>query len=286
MNYDHHFHAGNFADVVKHIIVTRIISYLQKKPTPFRMIDTHAGSGIYDLTDNKSERSPEYLEGIAALLEADLPADVAQLVQPYLDAVWAHNPEIKDDKLATYPGSPKLGRDLFRSNDRLTAMELHPEAFAALKHLFAGDVAVKTMNLDGYAALPAQLPPKEKRGLILIDPPFEEAGEFDRMVATLVKAHRHFANGVYALWYPLKDEEGVARFKKQLKSTAIPAILCSEFQLRAPSRPPRLFGTGMILVNPPYVLRNELDLIFKALLPVLSGAKSASYSNFWINPAP
>ncbi|MDB2384215.1 23S rRNA (adenine(2030)-N(6))-methyltransferase RlmJ [bacterium] len=283
MNYDHHFHAGNFADVAKHITLMRIMSYLQKKPSPFRVIDTHAGSGLYDLGDEKAERSPEYVEGIAALMAADLPDEATKLIAPYLDAIRETN---TSEKLTSYPGSPKLARDLLRDKDRLTAIELHPEAFADLKSLFQGDIAVKTMNLNGYQALPAQLPPKEKRGVILMDPPFEEHHEFDRMVATLVKAHRHFAHGIFALWYPLKNEDDIAHFKRQLQATKIPGILCSELHLRAPSYPARLFGTGMIVVNPPYVLRNELDVIFKAILPALSSAKSASYTNSWITPAP
>ena len=279
MNYRHAFHAGNFADVVKHIILCLIITYLQKKPAPFRVIDTHAGPGLYDLTSDAANRSPEWREGIARLVAADLPGPAAELVAPYLDAVMAHNP---DGALNTYPGSPKLARSLLRPLDRLTALELHPEDAAALKALFAGDVAVKAIELDGWQALPAHLPPKEKRGLILIDPPFEQEDEFERLAATLVKACRPFPTGVYALWYPLKDEKRAAAFKRQLYKTGLNKMLCAEFWLRAPSTPPRLYGTGMIVLNPPFTLENDLKTVFKALVPVLTEARTAGYTVDWI----
>ena len=276
MNYDHAFHAGNFADVVKHIILARIIAYMKRKPAPFRVIDTHAGAGRHDLSGDASERSPEWREGIARLLDAKLPEDVAALVAPYLHAVQACNP---DGGLATYPGSPLLAKTLMRDEDRLTAMELHPAAVAALRQLFSGDPQVKVLAVDGYEALPAQLPPKQKRVLVLIDPPFEEKGEFDRMVDVLRSAHRIFPQAVYALWYPLKDEPGVAGFRKALFDTGIPDIIFSEFRLRLPSTPPRLFGTGMAIVNPPFVLKGELDRILEALLPVLAVSPTASFEN-------
>ena len=276
MNYDHAFHAGNFADVVKHITLARIIAYLKRKPAPFRIIDTHAGAGRHDLAGRAAEKSPEWKEGIARLLSADLPDDVAELIAPYLDAVRGLNP---DETLTAYPGSPFLAKTLMRPEDRLTAMELHPEAGAALKALFAGDARVKVLMVDGYQALPAQLPPKQTRALILIDPPFEEKGEFQRMLLALIKSYRIFPQAVYALWYPLKDDSGVAEFRHALYETAIPDIGFSEFRLRAPSEPPRLYGSGMVLVNAPYMLKSELDSIFAALLPVLAESKTACFEN-------
>ncbi len=281
MNYDHAFHAGNFADVVKHIVLMRIIAYLCRKPAPFRVIDTHAGSGRYDLTGRAAERNPEWQEGIARLMAADLGGDVAELVSPYLEAVRGLNP---GGALVTYPGSPLLAKKLIRPRDRLTAMELHPEAGARLRALFGGDPQVKVLAVDGYAALPAQMPPKERRALVLIDPPFEEKHEFDRMLLALKAAHRIFPQGVYALWYPLKDDEGVAAFKKALFSSGIPDIMFSEFRLRAPSEPPRLYGSGMIVLNPPYVLGAELDAIYAALLPILTVSGTAGFENGIIRP--
>jgi 23S rRNA (adenine2030-N6)-methyltransferase len=281
MNYDHAFHAGNFADVVKHIILARLIAYFRRKPAPFRVIDTHAGSGCYALDGNAAERNPEWRDGIARLMAATLPPDVAELTAPYLAALRDLNP---DGALAAYPGSPLLAKKLMRPEDRLTAMELNPAAGAALRGLFAGDQQVKTLLVDGYDVLPAQLPPKQKRALILIDPPFEEPDEFDRMFGVLKAAHRIFAQGVYALWYPLKDETGIKRFKTSLHESGIPDIMFSEFQLRAPSEPSRLFGSGMIVVNPPYVLMEELDRILAVLLPILANSKTARFENGVIRP--
>lgn len=283
MNYDHHFHAGNFADVVKHLILSRVIEYLKRKPAPFRIIDTHAGSGRYALDDERVTRNPEFRTGIETLRDGTLRGAAAELAEPYLEVIETLNPA---GKLEVYPGSPLLSRHLMRAIDRLTVMELHPSAAEGLRTLFAGDIAVKTMALDGYEALPAQLPPKERRGLILVDPPFEQKGEFDRILSVLVKSVRHFAHGIYLFWYPLKDEEEVARFKKRLNATGIPAILCSELRLRKPTDPPHLFGTGMIVVNPPYTLKDELDILFKGLTPLLSDDPNADFSNTWIRPAP
>ena len=281
MNYDHAFHAGNFADVVKHIILTRLIAYLERKPAPFRVIDTHAGSGRYQFDSRAAEKSPEWREGIARLLDAELPADAAALVAPYLDAVRALNP---DKTLGIYPGSPLLARKLMRREDRLTTIELHPDAGAALSALFAGDVQTKVLHVDGFEALPAQLPPKQTRALILIDPPFEEKGEFDRMLTALVKSYRIFPQAVFALWYPLKDDPGVTGFKRALYETAIPDIAFTEFRLRAPSEPPRLYGSGMVLVNPPFVLASELETIYRALLPVLTVSATAGFETGTIRP--
>lgn len=281
MNYDHAFHAGNFADVVKHIILSRLIAYLKRKPAPFRIIDTHAGSGRYPFHGRAAERNPEWRDGIARLLEADLPADAAALIAPYLDAVKAVN---HGEKLAAYPGSPLLAKQLMRRDDRLTAMELHPEAGAALRTLFAGDIRAKILHVDGYQALPAQLPPKQTRVLVLIDPPFEEKNEFERMVGALVKSYRIFPQAVFALWYPLKDDAAVSAFRHALFETAIPDIAFTEFRLRAPSEPPRLYGSGMIIVNPPFVLAAELETIYRALLPVLTVSATAGFETGIIRP--
>lgn len=265
MNYRHAFHAGGFVDVVKHLILMRLVEYLKLKPAAFRVIDTHAGIGRYDLTSEEAQRSPEWREGISRLLDRELSPEAAALAQPYLEVVRGENP---DGALKTYPGSPLLVRKLLRAQDRLFAMELHPADAEALSLLFAGDIQSRVIELDGWLALGSQLPPKEKRGLVLIDPPFEEDGEFDRLVAGLVKAHKRFPQGVYALWYPLKDQKERDAFVAGLKETGIPKMLRAEVMVRAPAHPPRLFGTGMIIVNPPFTLEGEL----KTLLPALGAA--------------
>ncbi len=268
MNYRHAFHAGNFADVVKHLIVTRIVEYLKLKDAAFRVIDTHAGIGRYDLTGDEAQRSPEWKEGIQRLFNKGLPDAAKALAQPYLDVVRAENR--KGNALVAYPGSPLLVRQLMRPQDRLSAIELHPKDAETLGALFAGDIQVRVIELDGWLALGAHVPPKEKRGLVLVDPPFEEAGEFDRLVAGLVKAHKRWPGGTYALWYPIKEPREVNSFITELKATGVGKMLRVELTVDTPTVPPRLYGTGMIVVNPPFVLEEELRVLLPALGKVLA----------------
>ena len=268
MNYRHAFHAGNFADVVKHLIVTRIVEYLKLKDAAFRVIDTHAGIGRYDLTGDEAQRSPEWKEGIQRLFNKGLPDAAKALAQPYLDVVRAENR--KGNALVAYPGSPLLVRQLMRPQDRLSAIELHPKDAETLGALFAGDIQVRVIELDGWLALGAHVPPKEKRGLVLVDPPFEEAGEFDRLVAGLVKAHKRWPGGTYALWYPIKEPREVNSFITELKATGVGKMLRVELTVDTPTVPPRLYGTGMIVVNPPFVLEEELRVLLPARGKVLA----------------
>jgi 23S rRNA (adenine2030-N6)-methyltransferase len=279
MNYRHAFHAGGFVDVAKHLILTRIVEYLKLKPAAFRVIDTHAGIGRYDLTSDEAQRSPEWQEGIARLLERGLPPEAKALAQPYLDLIAAENPA---GALTTYPGSPWLTRKLLRPQDRLFAIELHPEDEQTLAALFAGDVQTRVIPLDGWLALGAQLPPKEKRGLVLIDPPFEAADEFGRLVEGLVKAHRRWPGGVYALWYPLKDQAERDAFVTRLAETGIPKLLRLELMVRGPAHPPRLFGTGMIVVNPPFTLAAEMQTLLPPLAAALADGGRGATRIDWI----
>ena len=274
MNYRHAFHAGGFVDVVKHLILTRIILYFQRKAAAFRVIDTHAGRGRYDLTSREAERSPEWRDGIARVLAKGLPP----LAAPYLKIIRAMNP----DGLATYPGSPLLTRKLLRPQDRLEAVELHPEDADALKAEFAGDIQTRVIALDGWLALGAHVPPKEKRGLVLVDPPFEEDGEWERLVEGLVKAHKRFSGGTYALWYPLKEPREVEGFVRALRGTGIAKVLRIELTIRKPSTPSRLFGTGMIVVNPPFVLEEEMRGLLPALAEVLADEGRGGWRVEWV----
>jgi 23S rRNA (adenine2030-N6)-methyltransferase len=279
MNYRHAFHAGNFADVVKHVVLTRLVAYLTRKEKPFRVIDTHAGTGLYDLDADEARRTGEWQGGIARVVHAKFEPDVADLLKPYLDAVAAVNPA---GGLAAYPGSPMLVRYLLRRQDRLTAVELHPNDAATLRRRFAGDQNVRVLDLDGWLALGAHLPPKEKRGLVLIDPPFEQDGEYDRIVDGLARAHRRWPSGLYAIWYPLKDRAQTDAFRAALVACAIPRVLDCRVMLRPWSPEPRLDGTGMIVVNPPFVLEAELRTLLPALATALGASPDASWSLDWL----
>ena len=279
MNYRHAFHAGNFADVVKHTILTRILAYLMRKDAAFRVIDTHAGVGIYDLFGDKAERTEEWRDGIGRVMAAELPVPVAELLAPYLDAVRAQNP---DGDLRFYPGSPFITRHMLREQDRLMALDLHPEDAEALRQNFAGDIQTRVTHLDGWAALGTHLPPKEKRGLVLVDPPFEEKGEFNRMAQGLEKAHKRWPGGIYAYWYPIKEPAEVEAYVRALKKSGIPKILRLELTIRAPSTPPRLHGTGMVVVNPPFVLEEEMRVLLPLLADLLSDKGRGRWSVDWV----
>ena len=266
MNYRHAYHAGNFADVFKHAILTRIILYLQRKEAAFRFIDTHAGTGHYSLAAEAAQKTGEWLDGIGRLQEAKLPANALALMQPYLD--FALPMAMTGDKNAAYPGSPLIARHLFRKQDRLTAIELHPEDAKLLAKRFAGDYQARIIELDGWLALGAHLPPKEKRGLVLIDPPFEEKGEFERMIDGVVKAHKRWPGGIYALWYPMKKRAEVVRYRNALAASGVPNIIDAELSVRD-SGGEKLDGCGMTIINPPFTLEAELRVMLAALAPVL-----------------
>lgn len=283
MNYRHAYHAGNFADVVKHVVLTRLLEYLKQKDKAFRVIDTHAGIGRYDLSSTEAQKTGEWQGGIGRLVDANLDAKAAALLAPYLEAVRALNPDGgPDGGIRKYPGSPLIARHLLRKQDRLTAIELHPDDANRLKAVFAGDFQARVIELDGWLALGAQVPPKEKRGLVLIDPPFEEAGEFGRLVDGLVKAHKRWPGGIYGLWYPIKDRKAVIAFRKALKQTGIPKLLDIEFEIRPASSEPSLDGSGMLVVNPPFTLEAELRLLLPALHRLLAVGRPADWSLRWL----
>jgi 23S rRNA (adenine2030-N6)-methyltransferase len=288
MNYRHAFHAGNFADVVKHAVLARILVHLAAKPAPYRVIDTHAGAGRYDLAGPEALRGGEWHDGIGRVRDAAFDAPVRLLLAPYLDAVAACNPP---GRLAVYPGSPAIVQHLLRSQDRLVACELEPGAAAALAREFAGDRRIKTIAFDGWTALNAYVPPKERRGLVLIDPPYEDAGDFPRLVRRLEAAHRKWASGVYLIWYPIKERGPADALARDLRRSGIAKVLSAEVTVAPPPRvvrtpasgtgessqdtPPRsapLTGCGLVVVNPPWTLDGELEV----MLPALAAAMSVS----------
>ena len=266
MNYRHDFHAGSFADVVKHAVLCRILHYLREKPAAFRVIDTHAGAGLYDLTGAEAKRGGEWQDGVGRLMAAresgQLPEPVAALLKPYLEAIGALN---ERGRLTVYPGSPALTRAWLRPQDRLIACELEPKAATALAHNLRGDSRIKTIEIDGWTALSAYVPPPERRGLVLVDPPFEEDADFHRLSHNLGLAHRKWATGIYALWYPIKGRGEPDALAKRLRRLGVAKILRAELTVSPVSDPSRLNGSGLILVNPPWTLPGELS----ALLPTL-----------------
>ena len=267
MKYRHAFHAGGFADVVKHIVLVRILTWLQDKPGAFRVIDTHAGAGVYDLTGEEAQRTGEWLTGIARVMQARFSETVLPLVTPYLDIVRAFNPPAQ---LKAYPGSPLIARALLRPQDRLTACEVEPKA---RKHLIAAlrrDTQARVVDLDGWTALPAFVPPKERRGLVLIDPPYEDKDEFTRLADGFTEAFSKWPTGSYLLWYPAKSRratDALARHVAEVAASGATPGKCLrlEFSAAPQAADSALVSAGLLLVNPPWMLMGEL----KAILPEL-----------------
>jgi 23S rRNA (adenine2030-N6)-methyltransferase len=260
MNYRHAFHAGNFADCMKHALLVLLLQALARKPAPFAVLDTHAGTGRYDLTGEQAGRTMEWRAGIGRLLDGTLDGAADDVAPTYLDLVRrAGAPDL-------YPGSPLIAAMMLRPQDRLICCELHPEDSRLLRALFAGQPQVAIHARDGYEALGALLPPREaKRGLVLIDPPFEQPDEFDRLAAGIVTAHRRFATGIIAAWYPIKHRAPVRAFLDSLRESGVRDIVALELTLRPPLDPTRLNGSGLVVVNPPFGFLDQALPALRAL---------------------
>lgn len=274
MNYRHAYHAGNFADVMKHALLTLSIEHLKKKEKPFFLLDTHAGTGMTDLSGEEAQKTGEYMQGIARILGAeDAPASLA----PYLDAVRA----LGGDPLTRYPGSPALAAHLARANDRLAFCELHEEDAQTLAALFRRDARVKTHRMDGYRALKAMLPPNERRGLVLIDPPFEDRAEFAVLEKALADAHRRWATGTFLVWYPVKDPSVSGEFFEHMAASGIPKQLLLELHVMAPDAK-RMTGCGILAINPPYPLASEGETMLSWLAEKLAQGPGARARVEWL----
>jgi 23S rRNA (adenine2030-N6)-methyltransferase len=266
MNYRHAFHAGNHADVLKHLALARLIALLARKEAPFAYLDSHAGVGLYDLQGDAASRTGEWLEGIARLWEAaDLPAPAAD----YLRAVREMN---ADGVLRHYPGSPELARRLSRAQDRLLLNEKHPEDGRLLKENMAGDRRVAVHLGEGWHIPRALLPVAEKRALLLIDPPFEQPDELERCAQALQEAIGRMRQTVVAIWYPIKDLRQLKRFYQDLQKSGAPTLLRAELYVHPADEAQRLNGSGLAIANPPWGLEEEL----RQLLPWLAGRLAQS----------
>jgi 23S rRNA (adenine2030-N6)-methyltransferase len=267
MNYRHAFHAGGFADVIKHIVLVRILTYLQEKQAAFRVIDTHAGAGVYDLTGDEARRSGEWLTGIARVMQARFSDKALPLVAPYLDIVRAFNPE-RD--LKAYPGSPLITRALLRPQDRLTACEVEPKTRKHLIDALRRDTQARVVDLDGWTALPAFVPPNERRGLVLIDPPYEQKNEFERLAVGFTEAFAKWPTGSYLLWYPVKSRratDDLARHVAGVTGTGPSPGKCLrlEFSVAPQAAGDGLTSAGLLIVNPPWTLAGDLRVILPEL---------------------
>lgn len=270
MNYRHAYHAGNFADVFKHIILTRLLEYMKTKDKPFRVFDTHSGIGSYDLGSEQAAKTEEWQQGVKRVMEAEAPAAVNRLIGPWKDAVRA----VGEGK---YPGSPRVAHGLLRKSDRLSLFELHEEDSQQLKQAFADDYQTRVYESDGWLAPVGHIPPKEKRGVMLVDPPFEDGKDFDRMIDVLKKCDQRWPGGVVALWYPVKRREHTDEWLETLSGLKFKDLINVELYIREPRPVAMLNGCGMVILNPPYVLGEALHQIMPWLSETLKQDKGWGY---------
>ncbi|MDB5589830.1 23S rRNA (adenine(2030)-N(6))-methyltransferase RlmJ [Enterovirga sp.] len=263
MNYRHAFHAGNFADVMKHALLCRILLHLGRKEAPYRFIDTHAGIGLYDLGGDEASRTGEWRDGIGRLDEP-LDEEAETLLAPYRHALAEVRARYGP---SSYPGSPLVARELMRRQDRAILVEKHPEDAALLASTAQAARAGKVLPMDGWTALGSLVPPRERRGLVLVDPPYEELDELARGAGRLARAHRKWPTGILALWYPVKREREVEAALARFVEIAAPApstALRLELRLE-PADDARLTGSGLLVVNPPWTLQGEAEILLGAL---------------------
>jgi 23S rRNA (adenine2030-N6)-methyltransferase len=283
VNYRHAFHAGSFSDVLKHAVLARILVHLKRKEAPFRFIDTHAGAGRYDLSGDEARRSPEWREGIARVLMARPPAPVGELLRPYLQAVGPHDAE---GRPVAYPGSPAIAQTLMRAQDRIALCEANPDEREALIAALGRDRRLSIVSTDGYVALNAYLPPKERRGVILIDPPFEAPGEAGGIVHALERALRKWPTGAYVAWRPIRDARDDARFLNAVAALGAPNVLRLELDIGpgpiGAHGQERLTRAGLLVVNPPHPLVGEARTLLPWLAQTLGRGEGGKQLCDWV----
>lgn len=271
LSYRHAFHAGNFADVLKHLVLMHIIEHLKKKDKPFCYIDTHAGAGHYALDSEFALKNREFDTGIGKLWRRD---DLPTGVQRYVDLVRQLN---QGKALAHYPGSPFIAATLMRKGDRLFLYDLHSTEFKFLHTLFKKDHRIRTFHADGLAGSVGVLPPKERRGLVLIDPSYELSGDYRAVTENLKKMHKRFATGIYALWYPVVDRQRIRHMERELQQSGIAHIALFELGIAPDSKGCGMTANGMIVINPPWTLETEMRMTLPWLAEVLGAEKQGSY---------
>ena len=278
LSYRHMFHVGNFADVFKHALLTRLLIALSGKDKPYFYLDTHAGIGRYDLMHDWAQKAREYENGIARLWNAgDLPRELA----PYMEAVRAANPH---PTLRYYPGSPLISRSFMRENDRTVLVELNKVDCDELKSVMAGERHVSVQCIDAYQALKVSLPPTERRGLVLIDSSFDRSREFDRIVKALKEAHTRWATGVYAIWYPIMEAGPMRDFAQAVQRSGIRKVLRAELVVRERDETGIIPGCGMLVVNPPWRFDDETKTIVQYLAKKLAVSGKGAAKVDWLVP--
>jgi 23S rRNA (adenine2030-N6)-methyltransferase len=278
MNYRHGFHAGNFADILKHVILMRMLAHLGQKPAPFRVLDTHAGSGLYDLSGEEAERTGEWRGGIGRMDEP-FSDKAEQVLAPWRAALQAIAPEGRH-----YPGSPLFIREGLRAQDRAAFNEAHPKAEASLKKRLMPfrDPRFAVTGIDGYTMWKAQIPPNEKRGMVLVDPPFEMKDEFERLADGMAMMARKWPGGSLAIWYPVKDLTALRMFEDKAADSGFANMLIVELHVDHTRAEGPLVGSGMLIANPPYTLADEMHVLLPELAARLALSDRARYRIDWL----
>ncbi|WP_395661914.1 23S rRNA (adenine(2030)-N(6))-methyltransferase RlmJ [Aestuariivirga sp.] len=279
MNYRHAYHAGNHADVLKHAVLARVITHMMKKDKPFRVIDAHAGTGVYDLGGIEAGKTGEWEGGIGRLAEP-FAAEVEALLAPYRQVIAALNPQ---GGVRIYPGSPELALRLMRDSDRMIANELHPQDAVTLERHFIRDARVEVTSMDAETCLKSRLPPPERRGVILIDPPYEVKDEAERTLRMLAHGLRRFALGVFVVWYPLKADRTAETVLEGIAELKIPGTLKVELRVREAFSGGGLAGSGLAIVNAPWRLDEELSVLVPQLAARLGLGSWGKAAVEWIN---
>lgn len=284
LSYRHAFHAGNHADVLKHTVLSRLVLYLTRKDKPFSFIDTHAGAGLYRLDGDQSLKTGEAETGIRALLRRE---DAPELLAPYVDLC-----RNLAEHSFQYPGSPEVVRALSRPGDTLQLMELHPAEIGCLRDNMGGEPRIHVHHRDGYSGLLALCPPEPRRGVALMDPSYETDDDFRQAPETLLAAHRKWPVGILALWYPLVGRRNaeIAAMKDRFYVSGIPGVLSAELRVSAPpdagpgtGESWGLYGSGMLIIQPPWTLAAELSSVLPWLADALGRDNSAGWDLEWIN---
>lgn len=274
--YRHIFHAGNFADVSKHVILIALLESLLRKESPFAILDTHGGIGRYRLDSPEAQKNREFDGGIGRLWTCQ---DAPETVAHYLDQIRGFN---NDGQLRSYPGSPRIARSYLRAQDRLIVTELNPHDHATLKEEFSGDAQVSIHLQDAYQGMKAFLPPREKRGLVLIDPAFELRDEYERLVQAIRSTWKRWPSGIYAIWYPIQSQSLVTRLHEAIRKSGIRKVLCAELNKRPADQRSGLNGSGMLIINPPWQLESTLETALAYLQRVLEENGKGSHRVEWL----
>ncbi|RJG38170.1 23S rRNA (adenine(2030)-N(6))-methyltransferase RlmJ [Motilimonas pumila] len=274
LSYRHSYHAGNFADVLKHLVSVRILRHLKQKPKPFMYLDTHSGPGAYLLDSAQALKTREYETGIAPLWQhTQLPETLAD----YIAVIRSFNPT---DTLNHYPGSPSIAQHLMDKTDKLNLFELHSTEIELLKQTFAGQRHCQVHHSDGFQGLQAKLPPPQRRGYVLIDPPYEIKSDYDKVISSVIKAHKRFATGVYAIWYPVVERQRIEKMEQGLKESGIRNIQLFELGLQPDTQEKGMTSAGMIVINPPWKLKQEMSECLPLLAKILGEAQGDKQAHY------